>query len=204
MQVIEQEGIEEELEKSARAEANFTAEIGVMDRHFYQCVQQPHVIWANTEWRSEKDHNIAAAGIMKVRTDDRVASAYFRPGLYYEIFAREIEAASINPEGAGEAGLLMICHGVAADRWRDGWQERFVMRAQCLSGVEGILRCRTFYNYYAHNEFVGFLEWQDEAAYEKYREQNDRTLEEHLFVGERGSELAAYVQYECKPIVLTA
>ena len=31
-EIIEQNRLEEELEKSAQAEANFTAEIGVMDR----------------------------------------------------------------------------------------------------------------------------------------------------------------------------
>lgn len=202
MQIIEQGALEGEIEAMARAEKNFNAELGVIDRHFFQCVQQPHVIWAVTKWRSEAAHNAAAAGIMKVRSDDRVASAYFRPGLYFEIFAREIEEASLGRESADEAGLLIVCHGLVADRWTEGWAERLVTRSKHLSEVNGLLRCRTFFNSYAEGEFVAFVEWRSAADYEKYRETHERTLEEHLLVGAKDSELAAYIQFECKALDL--
>ncbi|MBI4758298.1 MAG: hypothetical protein HY783_04770, partial [Chloroflexi bacterium] len=81
--------LEEELKSMAEAESKFNRDLGVLRRNFYQCIDQPHVIWTITEWTSEKAHNVAAHGIMKVRTDDRVASAYFQPGLYLEFFAKE-------------------------------------------------------------------------------------------------------------------
>ena len=199
-QIIEEGRLDAELGQMAEAEAKFTREIGVLDRRFYQCLQQPHVIWANTEWTSEKAHNVAAAGIMKVRTDDRVASAYFRPGLYFEIFAGELKQATLDRTREEEPRLILVCHGLVADKRCDGWRERFIQRTGHMADVDDILCCRTFYNHYCSREFVGFLEWRDAVAYEKHRERGDRTVEELLFVGENDSELAAYIQYECRPL----
>lgn len=202
-QIIEQGRLETELSQAAKAEKQFTREIGAIERRFYQCVQQPHLTWANTEWTSEKAHNIAAAGIMKVRTDDRVSSAYFRPGLYFEIFAKEIEDATVRRSLEQEPMLILICHGLVADKHYEGWRQRFVERAKHLSSPEGLLCCRTFYNYYCAREFVGFLEWCDDSAYEDCRKNGERTIEERLFVGENESELAAYIQCECRPLKIT-
>ena len=55
------------------AEKRFTREIGVLQRDFYQCIQQPHIIWSNTKWTSEKAHNDAAENIMKLRKDESLA-----------------------------------------------------------------------------------------------------------------------------------
>ncbi len=203
MQINEQDRLDEGLKQLAEAETQFTREIGVLDRRFYQCIQQPHVIWANTKWTTERAHNTAAADIMKVRTDDRVASAYFRPGLYFEIFAQEIEECALDQAEGRSAGLILVCHGLVADKRFDGWQARLVERMRYAAQHDEVLRSRTFYNYYSPREFVGFLEWSTEAAYEESREQHERTVEELLFVGEHDSELAAYIQYECRHLEVT-
>ncbi len=202
-QIIERGRLDAELSELVKAERQFTREIGVLERRFYQCIQQPYLIWANTKWTSEKAHNTAAAAIMKVRTDDRVASAYFRPGLYFEVFAREIKEAALDRAHGEDSALILVCHGLVADKHWDGWQERFVDRTKHLADVEDVLRCRTFVNYYCPREFVGFLEWRSGSAYDKFRNRSDRTIEELLFVGERDSELAAYIQYECNPFDAT-
>ena len=73
--VFPEGGLQESLADLERAESKFTREAGVLDRHFFQCVQQPHLIWARTEWTRQADHDAAARSIMKVRDDDRVAAA---------------------------------------------------------------------------------------------------------------------------------
>ena len=201
-QLIEEGRLAVELDQLKKAEKRFTPEIGVLERRFYQCIQQPHLIWANTRWFSEQSHNAAAAEIMKVRTDDRIASAYFRPGLYYEIFAREIEKASISRNHEDESSFIVISHGIVADDHHERWKERLMKRARQHSNREEIIRCKTFYNDYCTREFVGFLECADEETYASFRKTPDRTIEELLYVGEQHSELAAYIQYECRPLNL--
>lgn len=100
--IVANGNLEEELKSMAKAEIKFNRDLGVLRRNFYQCIDQPHVIWTITEWASEEVHNAAARSIMKVRTDDRVASAYFQPGLYLEFFSEEIpEAACIRDSQTG-------------------------------------------------------------------------------------------------------
>jgi hypothetical protein len=77
------------IEEMREAEKKFTPEIGVLFRRFFQCIAQPHVIWAITEWTSEKHHNGAAQSLMKHRRDDRIASILFGPEPYFEIFCIE-------------------------------------------------------------------------------------------------------------------
>lgn len=97
---IVQEGqLEKEVQNMKGAEKKFTREMGVLERDFYQCIQQPHIIWSNTKWTGEHAHNNAAESIMKVRRDDRIASAYFQPGLYYEVFCKEIPEVSYSATG---------------------------------------------------------------------------------------------------------
>ena len=126
-QIVEEGRLEETLASQARAEASFTREIGVLRRRFFQCVQQPHVIWAITEWENEKAHNDAAESIMLVRRDDRVASAWFRPGLYFELFGRPVAEGTAR-WADGEPGLVVVCHGTVASRRRDGWTARLAAR----------------------------------------------------------------------------
>lgn len=199
----------------ARAELGFTREIGVLERHFYQCVQQPHVIWASTEWTSRDAHDRAAAGLMKVRRDDRVASACFRPGLYFEIFGQPLVQRVCE---AGDAELVVVCHGLVADASREGWGEQLAQRVHELEPPAGLRSIVVHHNLYAHAEFVAFLSWRDEAAYTAARaavrpddlaralspgdEVSPRTLEERLLVAAPRSDLAAYDQFECRPLVL--
>lgn len=89
-----------------RHPASAPGAVAAAARTFYQCVQQPHILWANTRWTSEGAHNRLAQTMMKVRKDDRVASAYFRPGLYYEIFAGEISEATIGAGASGAPGYV--------------------------------------------------------------------------------------------------
>ena len=79
--------LDETLTMLVAEEKKFTVEIGVLFRKFFQCTIQPHIIWAITEWKSEKHHNDAAQSIMKTRRDDRIASIQFGPEPYFEIFA---------------------------------------------------------------------------------------------------------------------
>jgi len=141
-EIVAEGELQDSLDGMREAEANFTAEVGVLDRRFYQCVQQPHVIWANTEWTTEKAHNLAAEAIMKVRKDDRVASAYFRPGLYFEIFCLPVEAAWHDFE-EGEAGFILLSHAVIADRAFDRWEERCRERLAALEPPPGLRRIHT-------------------------------------------------------------
>ncbi|MFQ5865631.1 MAG: antibiotic biosynthesis monooxygenase, partial [bacterium] len=62
--------LQESLAKLTTSEKNFTREVGVLFRRFFQCTTQPHIIWAITEWESEKHHNDAAQSLMKERRDD--------------------------------------------------------------------------------------------------------------------------------------
>jgi len=193
--------LDESIESMAKAEASFTREIGVLDRHYYQCVQQPHMIWARTEWTSEKAHNTAAQSIMQVRADDRVASAYFRPGLYYEIFALPEQAASIEYTD-DQPAFLVIAHGLVETKSVEHWEERVAERLADLPKLAGLQRILTFRNYYARGEFAAFFEWSSEAAYLEARLLGERTLEEHVLVRAERSDLAGYNQFECLPLAL--
>ena len=128
-ELVQEGRLTRDLEALGRAEASFTREIGVLDRHFFQCVQQPHLIWACTEWTSESAHNTAAAGIMKVRKDDRVASAHFRPGLYFELFGRPRPGLA-RRFSVGMPGYVVVCHGLVADRALEVWRSRVAARLQ--------------------------------------------------------------------------
>jgi heme-degrading monooxygenase HmoA len=214
-EVVQDGRLEQDLAAMAKAEAKFTREIGVLDRHYYQCVQQPHLIWACTEWTTEKAHNDAAAGIMKVRKDDRVASACFRPGLYFEIFGRPVPGLCRRFAPAGEeAGLIVVCHGLVADKRLAGWRARVAERLAALDAPAGLLEVTVHENVYAHAEFVAWVHWRDDEAYAAARaaaqpddearavspsgEVEARTLEEHLFIAAPRSDLAAYDQTECR------
>jgi hypothetical protein len=207
--------LEQTLISQAEAEASFTREIGVLARRFYQCIQQPHLLWASTEWTGQAAHDDAAEGIMKIRRDDRVASACFRPGLYFEIFGRPIDNACRDftgaPSTAGcspDAGFVLVCHGTVADKGFGHWSERLAARVQSLSDAppEGLLSLQTFENYHGRHEFVAFLGFRDEAAYAAARvpenaPKDARTLEELLFVQAPQSDLSGYNQFECRPLV---
>ncbi|MHA2164090.1 MAG: hypothetical protein ACXABF_16870, partial [Candidatus Thorarchaeota archaeon] len=103
--------LDETLAGIASSEKNFTREIGVISRRFFQCSTQPHIIWSVTEWESEKHHNDAAQSIMKTRRDDRIASIQFGPDPYFEIFCNENSELRIG-EFSDDLELIVIAHGV--------------------------------------------------------------------------------------------
>jgi quinol monooxygenase YgiN len=185
------------------AEARFTREAGVLEREFFQCAQQPHVIWACTEWTDQKAHDDAARAIMTVREDDRVAAAYFRPGLYFEIFALPVDAGT-RAFSDGESRYVVVAHALVEDRRRQGWEERLSARLEALPRPRGLLRIRTYRNYCATNELVAFFEWSDAEMYDAERLAGKRTVEEHILVEERRSDLAGYDQFECLPLEISA
>jgi len=200
---IVQEGqLEKELQNLKEAEKKFTREIGVLERDFYQCIQQPHIIWSNTKWTGECAHNNAAESVMKVRRDDRIASAYFQPGLYYEVFCKEIEEVSYNATGEKASELVVICHGLVAIKKLEQWNKILRELFKDLPSVKGLEFCRTFYNYYNQTEFVGFMGWRSEQDYQTYRLKGDFTVEEHYYTGikDGSSLLAAYTQFYCRPL----
>jgi len=185
------------------SEKKFTREIGVLERDFYQCIQQPHIIWSNTKWTSEKAHNEAAQSIMKTRKDDRIGSAYFEPGLYFEIFCKEIEEACYGRR-KDKADMIVVAHGLVASKELEMWKRTTQKVFRDLGSIEGLVACRTFYNYYNSAEFVGFMEWTNQESYKKHRIIDDLTVEEQCYTGlRRGSSmLAAYTQFYCKPLMI--
>jgi hypothetical protein len=199
--IVADQQLPEKLAECAAMEPAFNRKIGVLDRALWQCAQQPHLIWSRTRWTTEKAHNEAAARIMKTRVDDRVASAYFRPGLYYEIFAREVASMENGPD---TGRFLVVAHGLVADKRMSAWTATLPERMERLRGLPGLLSARTFSNYYCDREFVGFFEWRDEDAYAAGRLLGDLTVEETAYVGPVAvhSDLASYIQYECRPLIL--
>jgi hypothetical protein len=197
---------EGELEKQVsgfrEAEKRFTREIGVLQRDFYQCIQQPHIIWSNTKWTSEKAHNDAAESIMKVRKDDRIGSAYFEPGLYFEIFCNEIDGASYEAPDKQPAGMIVVSHGLVAIKQLEPWNETVRSMSKELPSVKRLRFCRVFRNYYNSAEFVGFMGWKSLKEYQEHRMVDDLTIEEQVYTGlKKGSSLlAAYNQFQCNPL----
>lgn len=199
-QMIAQGRLAETLAGMAEAEKRFTREIGVLQRRFLQCELQPHLIWAATEWTSEPAHNAAAKSIMQVREDDRVASAYFRPGLYWEAFALPVAGARL--EGEGPAERVVVARGLVADACAEGWERRLAQRFATLDRPAGLVRAQVWQNYACRREFVAFLEWRDDGSYAAGRMLGERTLEEALLVADPRSDLASYDQWECLPLSL--
>ena len=203
--IIPEGELEKQINGFREAEKRFTREIGVLQRDFYQCIQQPHIIWSNTKWTSEKAHNDAAASIMKVRKDDRIGSAFFQPGLYFEIFCNEINQVSYKAPDEQPVGLVVVSHGLVALKQLEHWNETVRCMVKDLALVERLRFCRVFYNYYNATEFVGLMGWNSLKDYEKHRMIDDLTIEECVYTGlKKGSSLlAAYNQFQCNPLKLT-
>ena len=200
--IVPEGELEKQISGFRDAERRFTREIGVLERDFYQCIQQPHIIWSNTKWTEEKAHNDATQSIMKVRRDDRIGAAYFQPGLYFEIFCKEIDEVSYKSPSEKLPEIIVICHGLVATKKLDQWNKFLREHFKDLHSVEGLSSCRTFYNYYNPAEFVGFMEWNSQEDYQKHRMINDLTIEEHYYTGLKSgsSMLASFNQFYCKPL----
>lgn len=193
--------LEEAVAGIAAAEAKFTPEIGVLSRRFFQCTTQPHIIWANTEWISEKHHNDAAQSLMQQRRDDRFASILFGPDPYFEIFCQEEEGLRAG-DYSNDLGSIIVAHGLIAAKSRDAFLELRQERTEEWRDRLPLLK--TYHNTHAPDEFVAFLGFPDEAALSEIRQVGDLLLEEYLFTGLRApmgmSYLAAYNQFVCHPL----
>lgn len=200
--LISEGELEKQISGFREAEKRFTREIGVLERDFYQCIQQPHIIWSNTKWTTEKAHNDAAHGIMKVRKDDRIGAAYFQPGLYFEIFCKEKDEVSYKSSSPMPSELIVVCHGLVAIKKLEEWNEILRETFKGMRKVEGLNSLRTFYNYYNPAEFVGFLGWGNKDTYQENRMIDELTIEEQCYTGLRtgSSLLASFNQFYCKPL----
>lgn len=200
--IISEGELEKQINGFREAEKRFTQEIGVLERDFYQCIQQPHIIWSNTKWTTEKAHNDAAHGIMKVRKDDRIGAAYFQPGLYFEIFCKEKDEVSYKSSSPMPSKLIVVCHGLVAVKKLEEWNKTLRETLKESHRVEGLKFLRTFYNYYNPAEFVGFMGWNNEDAYQENRMIDDLTIEEQCYTGLKTSSsmLASFNQFYCKPL----
>lgn len=196
--------LDETLAELASSEKNFTREIGVLFRRFFQCTTQPHIIWAITEWESEKDHNDAAQSLMKERRDDRFASILFGPDPYFEIFCHEEKELRIG-EFSDNLSLIIVAHGLINTKAKGSFlrlrKERTAEMAEKLSWLG------TYHNIYNPDEVVAFLGFADEQSFNRVRRVGDFLLEEYLFTGLRNpmgmSYLASYNQFICTPLSLT-
>jgi hypothetical protein len=195
--------LDKQINGFREAEKRFTREIGVLEREFFQCIQQPHIIWSNTKWINEKAHNDAAQGIMKVRKDDRIGAAYFQPGLYFEIFCNEIDEIHYKAN-TRLPDLVVICHGLIATKKLDRWNKNIRDLSEDAQSINSLHFCRAFYNYYNSAEFIGFMGWSNLETYQENRMIGELTIEEHLFTGLKSgsSMLAGFNQFYCKPLNL--
>jgi hypothetical protein len=199
-----QEGkLDETLEKLSSTEKYFTPEIGVLSRNFFQCSIQPHIIWAATEWESEKHHHDAAQILMKTRRDDRFASIKFGPEPYFEIFCTEDNDIKTG-EFTTDLNFIIITHGLINTNSKELFLK---LRKQRTEKIEKKLSwLRTFHNIYAPDEFVAFLGFSDEESFNRVRQVGDLLLEEYLFTGLRRtlgmSLIASYNQFICKPLAI--
>jgi len=162
---------------------------------------QPHILWANTEWVSEKHHNDTAQSLMQQRRDDRFASILFGPHPYFEIFCQEREDLRVGDFADG-LGLVIVAHGLIAAKSRDAFLKLRGERTEEWKDRLPLLR--TYHNTHAPDEFVAFLGFPSEESLAEVREVDDLLLEEYLFTGLRDpmgmSCLAAYNQFHCRPL----
>jgi hypothetical protein len=188
----------------ASSEKAFTREIGVLFRKFFQCTVQPHIIWAITEWMSERYHNDAAQSLMTKRRDDRIASIPFGPEPYLEIFSSEKSELNVG-EFSNELSFIAVAHGLIDDKSAD----RFLrLRKERLDEVaEKLPWLRIYHNNYNRAEFVALIGFEDEESFNRVQNVGDFLLEEYLLTGLRQpfgmSYLAGYHQFTCDQLSLT-
>lgn len=191
----------ETLAALADAEREFSADKGVVWRIFAQCTIQPHLIWAITQWRSEKHHHDAAQAIMKTRRDDRIASIAFGPEPYFEIFADEVAGLSVG-EHSEAWRCIVVAHGLVSTRARQAyWRLRGDRMAEVAPRIPWL---RVYHNRYHADEFVAMLGFRDEEALAAAQGVGGLRLEEYLLTGLRKplgmSYLASYNQFVCAPL----
>ncbi|MBI2263872.1 MAG: hypothetical protein HYU64_01660 [Armatimonadetes bacterium] len=185
------------------SEKKFTPGIGVLFRRFFQCTIQPHIIWAVTEWNTEKHHNDAAQSLMKTRRDDRIASILFGPGPYFEIFCNEALRLRVG-EYSDKWRFVIVAHGLV--NARAGAKLLRLQRDRVLIVADRIDWLRLYHNRYHPDEFVAFLGFRDEKTFHAVCDVEGFRLEEYLLTGLRNplgmSYLAGYNQFICSPLSL--
>jgi hypothetical protein len=196
--------LDETLTQIRKQEKVFTSEIGVIWRRFFQCSLQPHVIWAITEWETEKHHNDAAQSLMKTRRDDRIASILFGPDPYFEIFCNEATELSIGEFSDGFC-YVVVAHGLVNPK---AAERLFKLRTDRLAEMADRLEwLRVYENSHNSAEFVAMLGFANEAKYNEVKEMGGFRLEEYLFTGLEKpfgmSCLAGYNQFICTPLPVT-
>ncbi|MCP4609519.1 MAG: hypothetical protein GY845_12470 [Planctomycetes bacterium] len=192
------------LKHLSKQESIFTSDIGVVWRRFFKCSLQPHIIWAITEWKSEKHHNDAAQTLMKTRRDDRIASILFGPDPYFEIFCKEAAELSIG-DYSDDLEFIIVGHGLinpkAREKLHNLWKTRVAEQADRLQWF------RLYPNTHNSDEFVVMLGFADQQAFEMVNKIGDFRLEEYLFTGLSGpfamSNLAGYNQFLCEPLLFS-
>jgi len=196
--------LQENLAEYASAEKKFTAEIGVLFRRFFQCAAQTHIIWAITEWESEKHHNDAAQSIMRKRRDDRFASILFGPNPYFEIFCKEEKELRIG-NFDDSLNFVIVASGLINIKARDKFLA--LRKERTAEMQEKLTWLGTYHNIYNPDQFIAFLGFRDEEAFKQLRQVGDLLLEEYLFTGLRKplgmSFLAGYNQFICTSFSLT-
>lgn len=198
-----QEGKKEEYMNKLKDDGKiFNNSIGVLNRSFFQCEYQSHIIWAITEWVSEKHHNDAAELLMKIRRDDRFASiSGGQP--YFEIFCAENESIKINA-CAHDINYMVIAYFTINEVCSGKYLE---IRDSRINEIKGNINfMRVFHNIYNSNEFVAFLGFKNKEEYESARNTNGLLIEEYLFTGLKDpfsmSYVAGYNQFVCNRITL--
>jgi hypothetical protein len=196
--------LNESLAEMTASEKKFTPEIGVLFRRFFQCTTQPHIIWAITEWKSEKHHNDAAQSLMKKRRDDRIASILFGPDPYFEIFCQEEKTLGVG-EFSDKLRFQVVAHGLVNTKARESFVN--LRQRRVAETAEQLQWLRIYHNIYNPDEFVAFLGFANEETFNQVRSVGDFLLEEYLFTGIRKplgmSYLAGYNQFICAPLFLT-
>ena len=198
--IIEPGKIDETLAQWKESEKVFTREIGVMERYFFQCEIQPHIVWSLTGWVSEKHHNDAAQSIMKIRRDDRIASAPFdKP--YFEVFAEQ-DPLSFGSAGAN-CGLIIVAHGLISAKARERYYE--LRKKRIAEFKNRFAWFGLYHNTYNPDEFTAYLGFENKAAYEALRKDEGLCLEEYLLTGLQTplgmSMIAGYNQFPCARIL---
>lgn len=200
---VPQGKLPEALADLAAAEPKFNVEAGVLWRQFFQCQVQPHIIWAVTEWVSERHHHDAAQSLMKTRRDDRIAAINFGPDPYYEIFCDDTLDLRVG-EPTSAATCVVIAQGLIGERGREAYLAQRAEWATELA-LRAVWR-RVYHNRYHRDEFIAMLGFGDHAAYQAASEVNGLRLEEVLFTGLREplgmARVASYNQYICQPLML--
>jgi len=196
--------LQESTSELTSSEKNFTREIGVLFRRFFQCKTQPHIIWSITEWESAKHHHDAAQFLMKRRRDDRFASILFGPDPYFEIFCREEKKLRVG-EFSDDLIFIIVANGLINAKTKGSFPK---LREERTAGIAKRLSwLSTYHNISNADEFVAFLGFVDQESFSRVRRVGDFLLEEYIFTGLRNpmgmSYLASYNQFICTPLVLT-